>query len=140
MEVVNTVNQSSPAPSNPVVLPKPKSVNLISQLFFVIAIANFYSAFVGSALILVLNYKVASIPGILEFEALKAMPHIGLISIPGMIALPLILYAYLRVKSGSLAGWKISIIILSLVFIFQIILGFIVGIYMNSAYQATNIY
>ncbi|MBU3942187.1 MAG: hypothetical protein KKF74_04720 [Nanoarchaeota archaeon] len=119
-------------------LNKPKSVNVLSNLFLVLALLNIPGAFTGSAMVLILNHTMKSIPGGLEFSALKAMPFVGLISVPGMIAFPLLLLAALKIRSGSLSAWRLSLFILVMVIVVNIATGFLTRSLVNPIYQATT--
>ena len=123
---------------NESLLDKPKSVNILSNWFLILALVNIPGAFSGSAMVLILNHAITSIPGGLEFSALKSMPFIGLISIPGMIAFPLLLLAALRIKSGSLPAWRLCLSVLVIVFIVNLATGFLTRLLGNPINQTAN--
>lgn len=120
--------------------PRPKVIKVISNLFLGLALFSMPGAFAGSAMVLASNKALIPIPGQLEFEIFKAMPYVGLISVPGIMAVPLLLLAALKIKSGSFSAWKLSLFILILVIIVNITTGFLARLLVDPIYQATTNY
>lgn len=119
------------------IVPKPKSINLLSNLIFLLALVDIPSAFAGSILLLVTNHAMASSHE-LDYSFLKVIPFIGPISLPGIISLPLLFLAAIKVRSGSQSAWKFCLIVLIAIFIMNIITGFLTTSLISPIYSASS--
>lgn len=117
---------------------KPKSINIVSAMLFALAIVNVPAAFMGSAVILVTNHAMKSIPGGLEYSALRAIPFVAPVSLMGMISLPLLLLAAFQIRSGSQSAWKISLCILVAVLVGSAITSFLTTYLISPIYSITS--
>ncbi len=122
------------------IVPKPKTINLLSNLVFLLALINIPAAFAGSISILVTNQAMMKgNPGGLEYSMIKAIPFIGLISLPGIISLPLLLLAAIKIRSGSPKAWKSGLIILIAILLTNLLTGFLTAALMSPIYSATSL-
>jgi len=107
---------------------KPRIINHISNLFWLMSAFSLFGSITGVVLVYVFHLSFKSgFKEALDFSFLKYMPYIfPLISFSGIISYILLSYAALRVRSGSYQGWRVGLIVIIVLFCFGLFTGFLI--------------